>query len=126
MSAVAPLLQGSASMFNVGLTQLLINGWSQLVRAYFFWNELTFGEDMCQHVLLTIFQPWVLSEDKSKGWYYLIPWRAHAPYVVGLPSSIKGWKKSYLWIKERWQMVEGDTTPACTIPTQYSEAHECL
>lgn len=121
-----PFFRAMLRTFMLSPTQILPNGWSQVVGTYFLWKEVSLGEDIPLHVFESLFHARVVGKDDSKGWYYITPWGSHAPFVVGLPSSIKGWKESWFWVTGRWQMVEGDAVPAVTVPTQYYEACECL
>lgn len=86
------------------------------------WKKVSIDEDMPLHV----FQPRMLGKDKSNGWYYLIPWGSHVPFVVRLHSSIKGTKESWFWVWGKWQTIEEDKVPVCTVPTRYYEARECF
>lgn len=81
-----PFFRAVLRNFMLSSTQVLPNRWSQLVGSYFLWKEVSMGEDMLLHV----FQLRVLGKDESKGWCYITSWGSHAPFVVGLPSSIKG------------------------------------
>lgn len=94
-----PFLRVVLRNFMLSSTLVLPNGWSQLVSSYFLWKEVSLEEDVSLHVFMTLFQPTVIGKE-SREWYYLTLWGAYAPFVVGLPFSIKGWKESWFWVRE--------------------------
>lgn len=120
-----PFFRAVLRLYGLAPTQLVPNAWSQLVGSYFLWKETSLGEDMPLHILQTLLQPRSLGKGDSRGWYSLCPWGSHSPFVVELPSSIKGWRESWFWVRGKWQEVEGDTVPHVKVPTSYSEASEC-
>lgn len=50
-----PFFRAVLRNFMLSSTQVLSNGWSQLVRSYFMWKEVSMGKDMPLHVFQTLF-----------------------------------------------------------------------
>lgn len=55
----------------LALTQVLLNGWSQLVKAFFLWKKMSLGEDVPLYVFQTLLQTPILGKDELNGWYYI-------------------------------------------------------
>lgn len=70
----------------LALTQLFKNWLIQLIGAYFLWKETLLDKDMPLHVFQTLLQPRILGKGKSKGWYFMTPWGAHAPFHHGMET----------------------------------------
>lgn len=119
-----PFFRAVLKLYGLAPTQLAPNGWAQLVGSYFLWKQVSLGEDMPLHVFQTVYQPRSLGKGDSKGWYSLCPWGGHSPFLLGLPTSIKGWKETWFWVRGKWQECEGDTVPYIKVPTSYSEPSE--
>lgn len=67
-----PFFRAMLRNFMLSPTQVLANGWSQLVDSYFLWKEVSLGEDMPLHVFMTLFLPRIIGKE-SRGWNYLTP-----------------------------------------------------
>ncbi|KAL2471987.1 Uncharacterized protein Adt_40123 [Abeliophyllum distichum] len=118
-----PMLQRILRAYDLALTQVTPNGWSQMVGGMYLWFRHSFGMEMALHVFQTIYQPRKLQKKKGReeeaGWYYFCPWGSHKPLVTGCPSSIKQWKESWFWVSGNWQRVFEDPEPDLDVPNVY-------
>ncbi|KAL2542752.1 Plus3 domain-containing protein [Abeliophyllum distichum] len=99
-----PMLRRILRAYDLALTQVAPNGWSQMVGGMYLWFQHSFSMEMPLHVFQTIYQPRKLPRKKGReeeiGWYYFCPWGSHKPLVTGCPSSIKQWKESWFWVSD--------------------------
>ncbi|KAL2492712.1 hypothetical protein Adt_28340 [Abeliophyllum distichum] len=72
--------------YDLAPTQVVPNGWSQMVGGMYLWFRHSLGMEMLLHVFQTIYQPRKLPRKKGGeeevGWYYFSPWRSHKPLRV--------------------------------------------
>lgn len=123
-SASPSFLRVVLRLYRLVPTQFVLNTWG-LVSGDLFLVEGDFSR--WGHVslhFLNHFSARVLGKGVFKEWYFLCLWGSHSSFVIGLSSSIKGWKEMWLKVKEKWQVCEGDTVTHVTVLTSYSEAHE--
>lgn len=74
-----------------------------MVGSWMLWREASIGVEMHFSVFQTLYIPKVTAgDDKTKGWYYLISWGFHIPFVLDLSSSIK--KLEGLVVLDFWKM----------------------
>ncbi|KAL2504672.1 Uncharacterized protein Adt_20293 [Abeliophyllum distichum] len=116
-----PMLRRILRAYDLVPTQVVPNGWSQMVGGMYLWFRHSLGMEMPLHVFQTIYQPRKLPRKKDgeeeMGWYYFSPWGSHKPLVTGYPSSIKQWKESWFWVSGNWQRVFDDPKPNLDVPS---------
>ncbi|KAL2486735.1 Uncharacterized protein Adt_31491 [Abeliophyllum distichum] len=103
--------------WNLAPSQIIPNGWGQMVASFLLWIVAEAGENLTPREFESIYRPC-----RSSGWYNVSPrsgqkWRT----ATDSPNKLHNWKERFFFVGGDWEFIPEDLHPHVSIRRQFGE-----